>query len=138
MILSCMSAWTAVGVSDHLCLAWQCCHACKNGSPGRSLSAVHAAGPGGCEAVVWILLATLLSDVLNRPQWLQAWDHLVAAPPQHMQRMAAALLMSVRKRLLAARGARNRLALLRGPTSLDMQQVCQALLGMPCYTMHCP
>jgi hypothetical protein len=104
------------------------------------LAALHDAGPGGCEAVVWVLLATLLSDVLKRPQWLLVWDHLVAAPPQHLQRMAAALLITARMRLLAARGARSRLMLLRKPMSVDVQQVCTRHTGSracPCHTMHC-
>ena len=81
------------------------------------------AGPGGCKAAVWVVLSTLLSDVLLRDQWLAVWDHLVAMPPQHLRAMAAALLVTGRGRLLAARGPKSRLALMRKPNAVDVQQV---------------
>lgn len=82
-----------------------------------------SAGPGGCEAAVWAALSTLLSDVLLRDQWLAVWDHLVALPPQRLQAMAAALLMTARERLLAAQGPKRRLALLRKPMAIDARKV---------------
>jgi len=60
---------------------------------------------GGAAAAVWALLSTCFSDCLHRDAWLQAMDHLLAAPcgSPFAACLAAALLLLLRPALMHCR-----------------------------------
>eukprot|EP00892_Ulva_mutabilis_P009022 jgi/Ulvmu1/6492/UM003_0125.1 len=65
--------------------------------------AVHCARwPGGTAAVAWELMSTLMTDVLDRSEWLQVWDHVLCNPPWFYPYVVVSYLMSVRVAMLRA------------------------------------
>jgi hypothetical protein len=80
---------------------------------------------GGASAALWQLLGSLFSDALPREAWLQAMDHVFAAPPgsPYAACLAASLLMHARDGLLRCHTRAQLAAALATPTPLPIDAV---------------
>ena len=81
------------------------------------------AGQGGCQAPLWMLLSTLLTEVLARPEWLKAFDHVVSNGPVYLPCLAIAYAETVRDRLVAAATGEDRAAFLRRCNAVDVNRL---------------
>ncbi|XP_022255860.1 TBC1 domain family member 31-like isoform X2 [Limulus polyphemus] len=52
------------------------------------------------EVYIWPLLYTVFSEIVEKDQWLQLWDHIFSNPPCFMLYLSVALNIVARKRLI--------------------------------------